>query len=80
MITENEIRQILREQCDLAGGVNQWARYHHMSGPAVSQAINGRRPHIGQKIYTALGYVKIVRFIACNPVSDLANGVTEGIE
>jgi hypothetical protein len=39
----DEIRQMLREECEEAGGMRAWARRHKISAPYVSRVLRGEK-------------------------------------
>ena len=70
MITENDLRQILRHRCEQAGGIYAWSKANGVDGGYTSNVLRGRIG-LGKQIATALGYQKKVSFIACNAGSDV---------
>ena len=53
MLSANDVRKRLSEECAAAGSQAAWAREHGVSGPYVNDVINGRREP-GQAILDAL--------------------------
>lgn len=48
------LRSLLRERCEVVGGVRAWSRAKKISAPYVSRVISGQRKP-GEKILKALG-------------------------
>jgi hypothetical protein len=65
MITENELCDILRSEVKKAGSQSKWARKHGIKSQYVSAVLAGVMGP-GRQIYEALGYNRIISFIACN--------------
>jgi hypothetical protein len=66
MISENDLRNILRHRCEAAGSVAKWAAMHGLNQSYVQETVFGNYQSIGPKIYAALGYRKIIQFAPCN--------------
>jgi hypothetical protein len=73
MISENELCDILRSEVKKAGSQSKWARRHSIHPQYVNAFLNGTIG-AGRQIYEALGYKRIISFIACNPNSGSAKG------
>ena len=56
-----DVSRMLREQCRAAGGQQAWAEAHGVSPQYVCDVLNGRREP-GDKILSALGLVRVVRY------------------
>jgi len=54
MITEDELREILRQQCNELGNAAIWSRNNKVSNSYISDILSGRRP-IGKKVASRLG-------------------------
>jgi len=65
MITESDLRNILRHRIDAAGGMNRWADLHGINRAYVSLAMAGKQA-LGPKIIDAMGFRKKVVYFACN--------------
>lgn len=55
MLTESDMRNILRHRCEAAGGMTKWAREHNLNPGYVSSVLAGQRT-VGPKIAAAIGY------------------------
>ena len=44
ILTADDVRTMLREACEAAGGLTKWAVAHNMSAPMPGMFINGKRP------------------------------------
>lgn len=62
-ITLIDVFGMLRRACRDAGGQSAWAEVHGISPAYVSDVLNARREP-GDKILTALGLRKVVRYAA----------------
>lgn len=62
MKSEEQIRDLLREECELAGSQKAWADANGLSEVHVSDILRARRQP-GEKILAALGYRKVVGFV-----------------
>lgn len=62
-ITLVDVFGMLRKACRDAGGQSAWAALHDMSPAYVSDVLNARSEP-GDKILTALGLRKVVRYAA----------------
>ena len=59
MLTEKQLRKILREECRKAGSQKAWAEARDISGGYVGDVLHGRREP-GEKVLAALGYRRVV--------------------
>ena len=57
----NQVRDLLRRECEKAGSARAWAQAAGLSGAYVSDVLNGRRDP-ADAILSALGLVKVVRY------------------
>jgi hypothetical protein len=64
MISESDLRDILRHKCEAAGNSSKWATANGLNRGSVILSLSGQN-RIGPKIAAALGYEKKVVFIAC---------------
>ena len=55
MLTNDELRDLLRQKCKHRNGQAEFAKRHNIPRQTVNDAFNGKRP-VGQKIRAALGY------------------------
>ena len=65
MITQSDIRNILRHKCEEAGGQKQWATNNDIGTGFVNDVLTGRRSP-SSRLAKKLGYEKIVHFTPCN--------------
>jgi DNA-binding transcriptional regulator YdaS (Cro superfamily) len=70
MLTENDMRNILRHRCASAGSAAAFAQQANLSEGLVSQILSGRQK-VGPKMAKALGYRKIIRFEPLQSNSDV---------
>ncbi len=61
-LTEDEIRDLLKAECEKAGGQKQWAETACVSQAYVSDVLNNRRQP-GDAITRALGFRKVVEYV-----------------
>jgi len=54
-----DLRKMLRQDVDRAGGTAAWARQHGVTMQYVSELLRFRKP-IGPKVAAALGYEKMI--------------------
>ena len=59
LLNESQVRNLLKRECDAAGGQKQWAEKHMISESYVCDALQCRRT-LGRKLTEALG----VKYIA----------------
>lgn len=59
ILTADDVRVMLRKECDKAGGIRAWSRAHSISAAYVSRVLRGEK-EIGDSIATALGLRKNV--------------------
>jgi hypothetical protein len=64
MLSADDVRQRLADECYLAGSQAAWARAHKLSGPYVNDVINGRREP-GQAILDALKIERVTGYREC---------------
>jgi hypothetical protein len=64
MISENDLRNILRHKCEAAGTQRAWAQQHGICEVNLCQVLKGQRA-VTDAMASALGYLKIVQFTAC---------------
>jgi hypothetical protein len=64
MITENDMRNILRQRCAEVGGQRAWSRINGISGQYVCDVLSGRK-HVSDRLAKSLGYDRTIRFFAC---------------
>lgn len=57
-LTTDQVRALLRAECEKAGGQSPWARANKISQSFVNQVINGVRPP-SWKIADRLGLVEL---------------------
>lgn len=69
MITQNDIRAILRHRCEASGSQKQWAIANNIGTGFVNDVLTGRREP-SARLSKALGYEKTVHFIPCNTQHD----------
>ncbi len=62
-LTEDELRELLRAECEKAGSQTAWAQSADVSTAYVSDVINGRRQP-GDSILRALGYKRRVEYVS----------------
>lgn len=70
MITQDDLRNILRHRCEAAGSITKWAAMNGLNQSYVQETIAGNYQTIGPKICAALGYRKIIQFVPCNEKQD----------
>jgi hypothetical protein len=61
LTTEDQLREVLSEQCAAAGGQKAWAKLHGVSPQYVCDVLQGRRD-AGEAICTALGLRRVVHY------------------
>ncbi len=61
-LTEDQIRELLRTECEKMGGQKEWAEAANVSAPYVSDVLNNRRQP-GESITRALGYRRVVQYV-----------------
>ena len=44
MLTADQVREMLRKECEKAGGQSAWARKHILQQSYVNEVVNGKRP------------------------------------
>ena len=66
MIPLEDIIAHLRQQCDLAGGVEQWANRHRIASVFVHLALDGRAKPT-EAILGALGYQRRESYVRVKP-------------
>lgn len=54
LLTDDDVRALLREECEKAGSQSAWGREHQIAQGIVNKTISGRRA-IGKRICAALG-------------------------
>ena len=59
--TADEVREILRAECEKAGSQTEWGARHCLSQVTVSHTMIGHR-NIGRRIADALGLEKVVLY------------------
>tara|TARA_R100001086_G_scaffold180400_8_gene100217 strand:- start:1469 stop:1684 length:216 start_codon:yes stop_codon:yes gene_type:complete len=69
MITETDIRNILRHRCEAAGGQSALAREIGMSSQFINFVVNGER-EVSERLARKLGYQRKVVFTRCNTQVD----------
>jgi hypothetical protein len=65
-ITADDLRAILRERCNAAGGQKNWGAANDVSPQFVSDVLLGKR-NVTTSIAALLGYDKKVTYAPCNP-------------
>ena len=60
-LTADEVRALLRAECEKAGGVRAWGRRYGVSAGMVSRIIRGERP-ITECVAAPLGLSKVVNW------------------
>lgn len=63
-MTEQQVRDRLREACRTSGGQKAWAGKHNISVPYVNDVLFGRRKP-GELILSALGLRRVVSYEEC---------------
>ena len=61
MMTLDDVRELLRQECERAGSQVAWAKAHGMAAAYVSDVIHGRRDP-GGKLLDALGLDRVVTY------------------
>lgn len=61
MLSADDVRSRLRDECAAAGSQAAWARRHQLSSPYVNDVVNGRREP-GQAILDALKIERVVEY------------------
>lgn len=56
-----DIKEVLKKECEKAGGQAAWAALKDISPAYVSDVLSGRRD-VGEKILTALGCEKVITY------------------
>jgi hypothetical protein len=62
LLDEVDVCAMLRNACRAAGGQRSWARAHGVSEQYVSDVVGGRKKP-GESITTALGLVRVERYV-----------------
>jgi hypothetical protein len=70
MITESDLRNILRHRCEEAGGQGAWAKSNGFALSFVQFVLAGER-RVSARIAKALGYNRSVVFFPCNSDPDV---------
>ena len=55
MLTNNDLRDILRKECLKAGGAPAWAERHNCSRTNICEMISGKR-EVSERVMNILGY------------------------
>lgn len=63
VLSVGDVREILRLECEKAGGQKAWATQRGLSNAYVSEVVNGRKD-AGDGIASHLGLVKFVAYRA----------------
>jgi hypothetical protein len=71
-MTEDQVRALLRAECDKAGSIRAWARKHDLSAMYVSKVLRGQQAP-GPSICRPLGLIREIREIPYGTL--LAQGV-----
>ena len=61
MISTDEMRQVLREACEVAGSQSAWAKANGLSSAYVSDVLAGRREP-GKSIAQVFGYEPVTMY------------------
>jgi hypothetical protein len=61
-LTPMALRQMLSQQCEMAGSRTEWARRHRIPASVVSDTINGKRS-ASDAVVNALGFVRVDRYV-----------------
>lgn len=65
MLSESDIRNVLRHRCEAAGGQKSWAIDHGVSPQYVCDILRGRK-EVSERVAALLGYDRRIQFYACN--------------
>lgn len=57
-----DLRRILSQQCEMAGGRLAWSRRHGIQPSVVTETISGKRDP-SERVINAMGYVRVERFM-----------------
>lgn len=69
MISQADMRNILRHRCEAAGGQKAWALANGISPQYVGDILTGRRD-VAARLAKILGYERTISFFACKPQND----------
>jgi len=69
MITQNDLRNILRHRCEAAGSQRKFAREIGFSAQFVCDVLQGRR-HISSELAEKIGYRRKIVFFPCSESVD----------
>lgn len=71
MLTEADMRNILRHRCEAAGGQKAWGEANMVSPQYVCDILNGRK-EVSTNVAMKLGYERKVVFLSCHTPDNVA--------
>ena len=61
-LSDMQLRAMLSQQCEAAGGQSAWARQHGLMVSQVSEARSGKR-EVARSIILAMGLLPVTRYV-----------------